>query len=210
MSGTMSMTDLVADLKASLHDAASVFVAANDGDFERHINVASLELARFRPRTLVGSITLVADQPDYDAPSDISEFKSSLWGIAPKKRVHPWERGWPGRLPCARMVEVDGTRKLYLDPPPDAGQINALGDEFRFYYFALHSIDDSDGSQTTIRPKDRELLMLRAQAEAMREMAMRNIMKPVQLRAGVGSMPKNGTPAYLYAQLMQEFEEKAC
>lgn len=207
MPGTMIEADLVADLKVSLRDAAGVFTTASDGDFKRMLGVAALAFGRIRPRTLVGSLTLVADQPEYPVPIDFLAFKSSLWGIAPLARAQPWEKAWPGRLPVARYLETAAdTPKLYLDPPPSAAQISVLGADYRYYYYAKHKIDVSDAAKTTILPGERGRLILRAQAEAMRELAMRNIMKPVQMRDGVSSVTRNGTPAALYAALLEEFE----
>lgn len=207
MAGTMTESDLVADFKVSLHDAASVFNTASDGDFKRLLALAALAFGRLRPRTLVGALTLVADQPDYAVPADFLGFKSALWGIAPIARAQPWEKAWPGRLPAARYVETAAdANKLYLDPPPTAAQIAVLGAEYRYYYYAKHKIDAADAAKTTILAGERGRLILRAQAEAMRELAMRNIMKPVQVRDGVSSVTRNGTPAYLYEALMKEFE----
>lgn len=208
MSGSMSQDDLVADLKNSLHDAADIFTAAGDADYIRHLDMAALGLTRWRPRTLVGTIDLVADTALYTAPDDLSAIKSHLWGIAPLPARRPWEKGYTGRLPDLRLTEVDGVRALCLEPSPTAAQIGMLGSSFRYYYFARHSVAVS-ADQTTIRAGDRGLLLLRAQAEAMREMAMRNIKKPVQMRDGLASAPKNGTPTALYQVLMEEFERVA-
>ncbi len=64
-------------------------------------------------------------------------------------------------------------------------------------------------SDTTVPDEHRGLLLLRAQAEAMQELAARNIAKPVQLRDGQGGAPRNGVPAALHAQLMDAFERGA-
>lgn len=208
MAGSMSEADLVADLKASLNDAATVFTAASDADFKRHLAVAGIAFARRRPRTMVGSLTLVADQAAYAVPSGFVGYKSSLWGIAPKVRAKPWESTWPGPMPTVRYVEVDDAKKLYFDPPPSAAQINALGSEFRYYYYAAHVISATADS-TTILPGERPLLLLRGQAEAMRELAFRGSKKPVSLRDGYSGAPKNGTPSYLFEALMREFEAAA-
>jgi hypothetical protein len=208
MAGTMSEADLALDLKASLQDAASVFTAAASGDFKRHLACAALAFAFKRPRTLVGTVTLVADQPDYAAPAGFHAFGSSLWGIAPRAKVQPWDKCYPGRLPNLKVIETANdpavVRKLYLDPPPTSAQISALGSEFRFYYYGNHVIS-ADAAKTTIAAGDRGLLLLRAQAEAMRELAARNIAKPVIMREGMGSQARNGTPSYLYEKLMEEF-----
>ncbi|MBZ0104651.1 MAG: hypothetical protein K8H84_03380 [Sulfuricella denitrificans] len=208
MSGTMSQADLVADLKSSLHDSASVFTAETDGDFKRMLDASALDLTRFRPRTLLGTLLLQADQAEYAAPDDFVMYKSSLWGIAPIAAPKPWERNYPGRLPDAFETEVGGARMISLSVPPTAAQIATLGNQFLFYYFAAHAVD-ADAAKTTVKAADRSLLLLRAQAEAMRELAMRNIGKPVSVRDGMSGQPRNGTPSHLYTALMEEYERRA-
>lgn len=205
MAGTMSMADLADDLRASLHDAADVFVTA--GDMERLLATAALDFNRHRPRTLLAKLTVEADRMEYPAPADCYLFKSSLWGIAPVMRAKPWEKQWPGPMPDVRMVDVEGGRELHLTPAPSAHQVAVLGSEFRFYYFGNHVIG-ATAAGTTIHPGDRFLLLLRAQAEAMRELMMRNSKKPVQMRDGLHSAPKNMTPAAWYERLMDEWCEK--
>ena len=207
MPGTMTQPDLVADLKASLQLAADAFRDADDGAFKRHLQAAALDFSCLRPRTLVGSITAVADQSDYAAPTDFYEFKSSLWGVN-RQAIKPWDTNWPGRLPLVRAVELAGVRKLSLDPAPTVLQIGVLGAEHKFYYYAVHQIDVAVSASTTIAPGDRGLLLLRAQAEAMRELSMRNVNKPLAMRDGLNSQPRNGTPAYLFEALMREFRER--
>lgn len=209
MAGTMSEADLVADLKTSLNDAADVFVAANDADFKRHIANAALDFGRLRRRTLIGTLTLAADQRNYTAPAGLIWPKYPIWGVVEKSRTNPWEMTWPGPLPRLHLME-DATngRELHLDPPPTAAQIAAFGATYRYYYYAGHTIG-ADAAQTTVHVSDRDLLLLRAAAEAMRELAYRNSKKPVQLRDGLGSAPRNSTPAALADWLMQEFERRA-
>lgn len=208
MPGTMSSADLVADLKASLQDAANAFVATGDADFIRHLSVAALDFSRIRPRTLLGEINLVADQINYAAPADMHMFKAAVWGAS--HGVMPWEPSYPGKLPTAQLVSVGDSpaQELHLTPAPSAKQISVLGPLYKFWYFAQHKID-ADATKTTIHPSARALLLLRAQAEAMRELAMRNITKPVSMRDGLSSAPRNGTPSALYQALMKEFEDAA-
>lgn len=204
MPSTMSQADLVADLKASLQDAANVFTAAADADFIRHLTAAALDMRRKRPRTLLGTITLVADQDAYAAPADFAAFKSDLWGIGARK-YQPWEVNHPGRLPDVSASGDAGAQTLYLSPAPTSFQIGVLGAAYKFYYYAAHSISATAAS-TTILPADRGLLLLRAQAEAMKEMSMRNIGKPVTMRDGMSQGPRNGTPSALFIELMKLFE----
>lgn len=201
----MSQADLVTDHKAGLMDSADTFTAALDADFIRHLDNAAQALGVRRPRTLLGELTLVADQSGYAAPADFHLFKTGLWGNTTAK---PWDKNWAGKLPRVSVVEVDGAMEIHLDPPPTAAQITLLGAAYKFYYFAKHTIS-ATASATTVRPGDRGLLLLRAQAEAMKEMALRNIKKPVQMRDGLASAPRNGTPAALFQALLDQFDREA-
>ncbi len=207
--GVMDQADLVTDLKASLNDAASTFNAANDADFNRHLDMAAMDLGRVRRRTLAGTITLQADVSEYDAPTDMLMPKMASWGANEKAAAKPWDASYPGRLPRMSMFGDPGASQIILSPAPTQNQISLLGSSYRFFYFAGHVIGDGQNTQTTVREGDRGLLLLRAQAEAMKELSMRGSKKPVQLRDGMNSAPKNGTPAALFEQLMREFEQQA-
>lgn len=203
MAGTMSQADLVADLKASLHDAASVFTAANDADFVRHLAIAALDFGRVLPLVKTGTLTLVADTASYAAPADLLRIDGEMWssrGTLPQ----PWEASYPGQLPRPRVVGASGGKLIVFTPPPSAAHILALGSAFSYLYSAAHAIGAA-ATDTTIAAGDRGLLLLRAQAEALREMAIRNVGKPVQLRDGLSGTPRNGTPAALYQALLDEF-----
>lgn len=183
-------------------DAAKAFTAADDADFIRHLDTAAGDMHRVRPRTLIGDIQLVAEQGEYAAPADMARFKSALWGIVPDfKKSKPWEKTYPGALPTARRIDGDAGPMLSLSPPPSSAQIGLLGSLYRFYYTACHGIGDL-AVQTTINADDRELLILRAQAEAMKELSMRDSVRPVQIGGGHGSMAKTGMPAALHDKLM--------
>lgn len=204
MQGTMSRADLVADLQASLQDAASLFTAADSADYIRHLDMAALDLGRHRHRTLLGTLTVIAEQYQYAAPADLLVPKSAIWGRTHQMRYRPWDRRFPGTLPRIELVETPDGNKLHLIPAPTADQITQLGGQFDFYYFAGHSIAD-DAAQTTIASYDRGLLILRAQAEAMAELAMRGVGKAIKPMMGGSGTPRNGTPAALAQQFMDTF-----
>jgi len=210
MTGTMSLADLAQDLRASIHDAADVFV--NSDDMARLLRVAAQAFNRHRPRTLVGSLMVEAGRSSYPAPDDIYLYKSGLWGVTPQPKF--WDRNWPGPAPDVRLVDVaqdvapEGAgngKQLLFSFAPTQRHIAAFGSECRYYYLACHQLSDS-ANGTTISAGDRALLVLRAQVEAMRELSMRNSKKPVQLRDGLHSGPKNMTPSALYEKLLQEWE----
>lgn len=200
MAGTLSQADLVADLKASLLDAAKVFTAADDADYVRHLGAAAAALTPKRPRTLASTITLVAYQPTYPGPTDMWRYKSTTWGAV---RPQPWEASWPGRLPA--VSDVDGA--LWFLPAPSPKHIAALGASFSFFYYARHSVG-VEAADTTIATGDRGLLLLRAQAEAMRELAMRDSVRPVNAQSAFSGLPKTGTPAALAQWFLDEFDAR--
>lgn len=197
----MSRADLVADLKASLRDAATTFTAAADADFVRHLGKAAADMHRVRPRTLIGEAVLSADLGEYNAPLDIVRFKSAIWGVRGAGSPNPWDKSWPGPLPRCRLIDGD---LLALTPAPTLQQIGLMGSAYRFYYVARDAIGEA-AEGTTIAPVDRDLLLLRAQAEAMLELSLRDSVRPVQVGGGFGQQAKTGTPAALHGQLMAEW-----
>lgn len=208
MAGSLSRADLIASLKESLHEAADPFKLddpADDSQFSRLIDVAAEDFGRVVPRTLLGCLNLVAGQPDYPAPADFSRMKSPLWGV--NHGIKPWEPRYPGRLPSYDVSGGYGAYTITLNPAPTERQISALGSNYRFYYAAAHQVG-SDAADTTIPAALRGLFLLRCQAEAMRELALRNVAIPVTLRDGFSGQPRNGTPSHIYAQLMGEFDAR--
>ena len=203
MPGTMSEDDLIADLKASIHDASTFFDSKVDA-YKRHLNVAARDIARFRPRTMLGSITVEADVIAYAAPGDMVMPKRSIWGQNERQRFRQYESGYPGKLPRLSLVGDE----VHLSPAPSSAQIAKLGSTYKFYYFAAHQIG-ATAAETTVRESDRALLILRAQAEAMREMSIHQANKPVKVAQGTNAQPREGTPAFLYKALLEEFERVA-
>lgn len=203
MAGTLSQADVLADLKASLHDAASAFNAAADADWLRLLAVALVAMQAKRPRTLLGTVTLVADQAEYavTAPG-FAAYKTHTWASRPPK---PWAKEYPGPVPRVTAVQAAGAWTLCFDPAPTWAHITAYGSAFRFWYYGAHALG-ALASDATLADADRPLLLLRAQAEAMRELTMRNINKPTQLRDGFSGTPRNSTPAALYRELLAEWE----
>lgn len=207
MPGTMSLVDLVADLKRSLHDSAGIFNAALDADFVRFLTQALPDMGWKRARTQLGQVTLVAGEANYSLVeiTDFYNYKMHLWD---KGASYPqaWEPGYPGALPRVSSYK-DGTGSwLAFSPAPSAAHIAQRGSAFKFYYFGQHAIGAA-AADTTVHAVDRGLLLLRAQAEAMLELNLRNIAKPVQLRDGLSGTPRNSTPRALYDALLKHFLE---
>lgn len=203
----LSLADLLPDYKASLHDAASVFKGTAedaDADFKRHLAIAARALGNDGKRvtTRMATLALIAGQVDYTTvPADLVRPKVSDWGIGV---VPVWEQP-AGALPVLRLsFAADDTPVLSLSPPPNAAQIAVFGSTYRFYYLAAPLITDT---ASTVREGDQDLLLLRAQVEAARELVNRNLHKPVQLSPGSGSYPANQTPAGWYALLLDEYRK---
>ena len=105
-------------------------------------------------------------------------------------------------------MELDGARRLYLSRTVSAAELADLGARCDYLYQAAHRIGDLAGD-TTIAAEDRGLLLLRAQAEACRELALRQIGKPISLKTGIANQPRNGSPAGLHDSLMRQWREQA-
>jgi len=81
------------------------------------------------------------------------------------------------------------------------------GQAYEFTYKASQILGD-DLTKNTLLESAIPIVLIRAQAEAAREMALRNIHKPVSLNTPVGGVPSNGTPMGIYQALMIEFEKQ--
>lgn len=207
MPGTMSEADLVVDLKWSLFDAAALFTAPQDADFKRFLAQALPDMQTKRPVTRLGTLTLTEGEARYAvAEADFEALKTDIWR-EPARLPKPWEAGWPGALPRVCAARDGAAWFIQFEPAPSALHIAALGSAFKFYYFARHAIGTL-AADTTVAPQDRALLLLRAQAEAMLALGMRNAGKPVQLRDGLSGTPRNSTPAALHELLMRLFREQ--
>lgn len=203
MSGEMDRATLRDDLKASLMSAADAFT--DPGDFDRFLDVAAQDLPRRRPLTLTGSLTLKANQVAYTpVPADLVRPVFTRWGNQERLARAPWAANYPPARPRVTLVDEGGTRKLHVAPVPNATQIAEFGDTLEYDYSARYTISDT-AEETTVRAEDRWLLLLRAQAEAAKDLALKNVDRPVQVGTEGGARERNGTPSGLRKLLMEEF-----
>jgi hypothetical protein len=203
----MDMPSLVADLKASLSTfVVKKFLAEGDADFKRLLRRALLEMQAKRPATRPGEVGLFPHQPRYRVlADDFAQLKTHLWAD-PARTPPPWEPGYPGAVPRVAAAWDGLDWWLEFTPAPTPRQIAAWGPVFRFFYFARHVLPDAGGI-STLAEDDRGLLLLRAQAEAMRELAMRNVVITQEVRDGYSGTARNGTPAALFKVLLDEFAQ---
>ena len=199
-------TDLLSELRASLMDSAQYFQgqeADPDADCRRHLRLAAAEVGSRRGFTLLADVELTPGQALYPVPADILYVQTPLWGT--ERRIAPWADNHPGPLPRARLVNVQGETRLQITPPPTREQIHTLGSTYRY----LYATSLWDGTSNTIpgTDLDRALLLLRAQAEACRELAMQGLTTPIETRTSQ-QMPRNATPSAMYQALLAEFEAR--
>lgn len=209
MPGTMSQSDLIVDMKASVHDLASIFNKEEaDAAWIRVLNNAALDMHRVRPLRKHGEITLEPNKHHYPGPVDLLRVIKILYADQARSAVKPWEQGYAHNIPRAETQYIDDAPMVWLTPAPTASMISVFGSAYPFIYSAKHQIG-AEAADTTIRDLDRHLLILRAQAELMKEAAARNISKPVAVTDSISSVTRNGVPAALYDQLMKDFERQA-
>lgn len=204
----MTLDELKTELGASLRDALNKL----DGDntaLDRYLRAAAADFGRVRPRVLETSVTLQADVVTYDMPAEARRFHSATW-IDAWLAVEAWERPARVRVPRAVVREASGGgRELVLSPPPTLAFICTVEAAQTVRYYAEHTIGATE-ADTTIMDEDRDLILTRAQAEAMKELAIRGSGKPVDLRnASLGAGISNMTPSALYDALMKIFERQA-
>ncbi|MCR8922657.1 hypothetical protein NO559_07735 [Dasania sp. GY-MA-18] len=206
MPDSMTKTQLVADLRLALSDAESFFSTADANQTEdvfwRMLTIAASDMHRARPRTLSGSLALIAGVASYPAPADLEDFKLSNWGMDARARYNPWDGAYPRRLPTVTVIGDSNGKTLELSFAPTSPMITVLGATYGFFYYGQHTLPD-DGS-SSINESDRELLILRATAEAMKQLAIKRLKTAVSVKPGVGR-DRQGSPAEIYQNLMIEF-----
>jgi hypothetical protein len=201
---SMTLAALKTDLQAILGDASQKF-SSDAGAFDRHLNVAALALARKNRCTRLVKLTVAADVADYPAPADLIDVKFSGWGESLRKNSKPWQVKL-GVLPRLSTIYIDDVLNIHLSPAPDAAQIAQLGSDFPVFYYGAYTIGATE-ADTTIPAHSRDLLLIRATVQALMELANAGSTKPVSLGSqGVGSMPKNGTPAALAESWLTIFD----
>lgn len=199
---SMALSALVADHKAQLGDSSGPFGTFGDADFRRHIATAASDLIVKRPLIKFHTVTLVAGQTTYLPAADIVRPLRSEWGRDCQRVVNSWEAAYPRALPKLRLVE---NGMLYLVPAPTSTAIGLYGADYEYSYIARHVVSTVE-TDTTVADGDRDILLLRAAIIALRELATRNITKPIKLNRGVAPAQAETTPQDAYELLINEWE----
>lgn len=201
---TLKRSDVIQTHCETLRDARNAFTDEGTGPFERHIDRALQDLPRVRPRLVHATLTLEAGLSLYDLPADFIAYNSTPWHARWRELV---KRHHLPPLPRPAKVQIGSEYRLQIMPAPTASLINQFGSEYSYVYHGQYTLKD-DPTQSNVEPNDLHLLLLRAQAEAMRELSNRNTYKPKALGPGP-SAASNTTPAALYQQYMADFEAQA-
>lgn len=202
----MNREALAADLKTSLRDASASFNAVANADFLRMIDIAAGDMHQVRPLVRFAGFNFDSDAVEpgaYPVPADFVDFHSPIWGFNSPLPI--WDPAYVSGDLRAKVRRTSAGQVLYFNPAPSMAQISTYGRRYTYHYFARHQVGSTD-ADTTIAIADRPLLILRAQAEACRELAFRGITKPVALRDGQSQAPANSTPQAMWQALMQEFK----
>lgn len=199
----MNRSNLLATHRAALGPVATRFAAANDADLLRHLDQARRMLAEKHPRILPGAWTVQAGMGSSSAPAGFLGLHRLTWGLG--CTAQPWEPGYPGPVPRLRslMDPSGGGYMLWLEPAPTALQIAVWGASVTYEYRALHVLADDDTH--TLPDAEAPVLLLAALIVAMRELATRGTVDPVQMHRGVGSTASAQTPAEVLRLLQDEW-----
>jgi hypothetical protein len=200
----MLFEEVLANYKSSLLDSASVF---KDDQLTRHLKTALLEYSKYKPLIKDGSFNLIANIKVYPAPVDLFEVIETFWAREQRKTMPVWSPIYPENLPRLNLYQREQGYELVLSRAVTESEISLYGQAYEFTYKASQILGD-DLTKNTLLESAIPIVLIRAQAEAAREMALRNIHKPVSLNTPVGGVPSNGTPMGIYQALMIEFEKQ--
>lgn len=194
----MTLDDLLQGHRAQLGEGAATF---DEPDLQRHVQVALTRLGDRRPTIRAAQLTVEAGTSLYAAPADLVGTQTMQWGGGCAAGIPPWHPAYPGPFPRMTVVWSGDARMLALTPAPTTRQVAVLGATLDYTYRAApQPAELVDG--------DEGLVLLAAAIEAVRSLAARNIVKPIQLHRGVNSIPNSGTPATLLQLLQTEWASR--
>lgn len=197
-------------LESSLLDAVKIFgdnAAAWNPHLDRHLNAAVTDFDRVAPLLEGAQIQLIADAANYAADARAIRFHGSEI-LDKQQHVEPWDDFRVPEVPVPALARISNVKSWVFRPVPTKFILDRIGSIYPFTYFAAHKLDDTLEADTTFDARHLPLLVLRAQVEALRDLAVRNAHKPVALRDPNYSQIRNGTPAALAEQFMRLWESQ--
>lgn len=196
-------------LADTLTDARLIF--GEDGSPEQqtalyaHLATAVTDYNRVRPRIEAWELQLVAGQQDYPAPPGALRFHLSDF-VDANNALDPYDPRHLYQVPIPTLIrDSAGGRVWRFSPAPSARLIGVFGSRYRYTAVVAHVLSDVAGD-TTFWPEDLPQLVMRAQVESLRALAVRNAHKPFTTRDPSLSQTRNGTPAALADQIFRDWE----
>ncbi|MCG7585440.1 hypothetical protein, partial [Photobacterium sp. OFAV2-7] len=170
------------------------------------IELALADFSRYRPHLRLATIQLKKGVELYPAPDDLISVRHCLYGQSQRRLLQPWQQGYPKQLPkVSRIDDQDGNRLIKLSHFPAYDVLSSCGYALTYSYHGQRTIK---GDVIDIETQDIPLLLLRAIAEAVKYIAIHHLNKSVSVRNSIGGEAKNGTPAAIHQQLMEQFERQ--
>jgi len=195
-------------LARSLLDARSIFgedgSAAQAAALDDHLRSAAADYNRVRPRIEPFELTLIADQADYPAPAGALRFHLAEM-VEANAAFEPYDSRHQTQVPLPLLIRTSTGRSWRFRPVPTQRLIQSLGCRYRYTAIVAHVLAD-DAAQTTFEDADLPLLVMRAQVESLRALAIRNAHKPFTTRDPSYGQTRNGTPAALAQTTFEAWE----
>lgn len=195
-------------LASSLLDARSLFgedgSAAQSAALDHHLRAAAADFNRVRPRIEAFELTLIAEQADYPAPAGALRFHLADM-VDANAAFEPYDSRRQALVPLPVLIRTSTGRCWRFRPVPTQRLISALGCRYRYTAIVAHVLAD-DASDTTFADADLPLLVMRAQVESLRALAIRNAHKPFTTRDPSYGQTRNSTPAALAQMTLDAWE----
>ncbi|PHS20234.1 MAG: hypothetical protein COA86_02780 [Kangiella sp.] len=205
------MSMLKKDILASFEDTIRNASKMLDGRYEEILNVAITDYSRQKPLVGITSLDLIADQSVYDAPTDLIGFKNHDWGRANRRRRDPWNSPKVVSIPDVKVVpgaNGQAPYRLALSPVPNAEELSIAGSTMQIFYTKEHVVSDvqvATDRATTIPKQDRDLFLLRMQAEAMLQLSFLRVSK-VSIKDPITNVSSRaGEPSVMAKELLVAF-----
>ena len=195
-------------LTTTLLDARLIFGEDGSGEqrdaLNAHLQAAAADFNRVRPRIEAFELTLIAEQADYPAPAGALRFHLADM-VEANAAFEPYDARRQAQVPLPVLIRSSSGRCWRFRPVPTQRLIHALGCRYRYTAIVAHVLAD-DAGDTSFADADLPLLVMRAQVESLRALAIRNAHKPFTTRDPSYGQTRNSTPAALAQMTLDAWE----
>jgi hypothetical protein len=183
----MTKNDFIAKLQQILSDVSKHIA----GKEEVLLGAALAHYNQVKPKIVSEVVGLIAGQSDYILKNSAVKLNSINW----QPNLNPWHSQVV--LPHA----IATANSLMFDFSITPAIINQQGSSVRVNLAVDWSLEELNENAT-------EIVLIRAQAEAIKLDAIRKSTKPVRLRTDGSGKTTQDNPLVLYDKLMAEFKER--